>query len=71
MARKKAEEFDLLVTDRCKFPKKKKIAKINEKKIKTIFSSKVCPFSNSGGYIPTSEDYNYHKVYVIVMEGKR
>ena len=44
--------------------------KIDDRKIKTIFMSEGKSFSKSGGYIPSSQDYDGHKVYVIVMEDK-
>jgi len=50
---------------------KKKIKHINCKKIIEILPSKVMPFSKSGAYIPISQDYNNHKVYIIVMENKK
>ena len=70
MARKKTEEFDELHIGKKIFIKNKKVATIKKGEIKIIFPSKVRPFSNSGGYIPTSEDYNNHKVYVIVLENQ-
>lgn len=41
---------------------------IKSKKIKDILESKVVPFSKSGAYIPTTQDYKHHLVYIIVME---
>ena len=48
--------------------KKDGAIKIDDKKIKTIFMSEGKAYSKSGGYIPSSQDYEGHKVYVIVME---
>lgn len=71
MGRGKCEEFDELIIGDQPLPKNKIFRRISKKDVKRFFISKVRPFSNSGGYIPCSEDYNYHQVYVIVLENKK
>lgn len=71
MGRKRCEEFDELIIGDQQINKNKVCKKIAKKEVKKFFISEVRPFSNSGAYIPCSEDYNHHKVYVIVLENKK
>ena len=49
----------------------KKELKVDDTKIKQLFKSIVRPFpSSSGAYIPMSQDYKDHSVFVIVMDKK-
>jgi hypothetical protein len=47
------------------------IKKVNSNKIIGIISAKVRSFSKSGAYIPLSQEYKNHNVYVIVLGGKK
>ena len=47
----------------------KKELKVDDGKIKQLFKSKVRP-NSSGGYIPMSQEYNDHDVFVVVMDKK-
>ena len=64
------ERVDKLKIGEINLEAKKKVKNINRKKIVNILSSKVVPFSKSGAYIPISQDYKHHKVYIIIMEDK-
>ena len=68
--KKKPEEFDELILGDKRLEKNKRQKKLKKGDVLKYFVSKVCPFSNSGAYIPCSEEYKGHKVYVIVLEGK-
>jgi len=68
MARKKQEEFDELIIGNQKLEKNKNQKRLKKGDVLKYFISKVCPFSNSGAYIPCSEEYRGHKVYVVVLE---
>ena len=71
MGRGKCEEFDELLIGDQPIQKNKVCRRIKKTEVKKFFISKVRPFSNSGAYIPCSEDYKHHKVYVIVLENKK
>jgi len=47
------------------------VKKIDSKKIIDILPTKARPFSKSGAYIPITQDYKNHKVYVIVLGDKK
>lgn len=47
----------------------KKELKVEDTKIKQLLKSTVRP-NSSGGYIPMSQEYNDHEVFVVVMEKK-
>ncbi|MCK9569166.1 hypothetical protein M0R72_09510 [Candidatus Pacearchaeota archaeon] len=66
----KTEKISKLKIGKINFSPEEKVKEINPKKIMNIVSSKVVPFSKSGAYIPISQEYKNHKVYVIVMEDK-
>ena len=36
--------------------------------IKQLFKSEVRPFAKSGAYIPISDQYRNHKVFIVVLE---
>lgn len=44
--------------------------KAADSNIKQFFKSKVRPFPSSGAYIPISQEYENHDVFVIVMDKK-
>jgi len=64
------EKINKLKVGKINLAPKEKIQEINPEKIMNIISSKVVPFSKSGAYIPITQEYKNHKVYVIVMEDK-
>lgn len=64
----KMERIDKLKIENKTFETKKKIRCINCNKIKDILPAKVMPFAKSGAYIPISQDFKHHNVYVIIME---
>jgi len=48
-----------------------KVKKIESKRIINIIPTKVRPFAKSGAYIPLSQEYKNHQVYVIILEDKK
>jgi hypothetical protein len=48
----------------------KKELKLSDSKIKQLLKSRVRGHSKSGAYIPMSQEYKDHEVFVIVMEKK-
>jgi len=48
----------------------KKDVSLDDDNIKQILKSRVKAFSNSGAYIPLSQEYEGHEVVVIVMNKK-
>ena len=52
------------------FKIEKKELYLDNKKVKQLLKSKVKAFAKSGAYIPISQDYENHDVFVVVM-GKK
>jgi len=71
MARTKPQEFDKLILNGKSLKKNDKVINLKKREVIKYFASKVRPFSNSGAYIPCSEEYKHHNVYVIVLENKK
>lgn len=65
---KKKEEFDELICGKYVCAKKGNSININQKKVKTIFHSKITAWKSGGAYISAIGKYENHQVYVVVME---